>query len=487
MTNNDNGVKMPAPTLNFDWVSHQAREAVLGHDLDFYKLFGLIAEKHDTVYYFESLSLPRHQDRYYTLGFDPAALFIAKGNTLTVKGNPETLEKLTKQKKTEVVYNNVNPYKLLQNSFPEGFLSTTHQGGLIGYFCHEAVNYFEPSLSLREHPDFDTFKLGLYLDGLIFDTLTSTLKYYTYAEDRSAQIKELINQIPTYETPDHLESVEFIGHSATKEEFIGAVQRTQQKIKEGFSFQSEVGFKSNFKIRGNKRAIYNRLRNINPSPYMYYLKFGDEELMGASPEILVSCKQGRALTTPTAGTTKRGKDHREDTILARTLLNDPKEIAEHNMLVDLHRNDLAHVSRPGSVRVEDLMYIIKFSHVQHIVSLITSELAKDKSAFNLLASIFPGGVVTGAPKIETIKIIAENENAPRGPYGGAVGRFAFSGDCDFCLPIRSIFCKGDDCFAQTSAGIVYDSVPEKEYDELTNKLAAMKQTLSELGGDFESR
>ena len=151
------------------------------------------------------------------------------------------------------------------------------------------------------------------------------------------------------------------------------------------------------------------------------------------------------------------------------------------MLVDLHRNDVAKICKIGSVEVDDLMYIIKFSHVQHIVSNVIGELRDDRNLFDVLATILPGGVVTGAPKIETVKIINENEKAPRGPYGGAVGRFSFNGDCDFCLPIRSIFCIKDKCYAQTSAGIVYDSVPENEYQEVINKLAPMKQTLTELG------
>jgi len=239
--------------------------------------------------------------------------------------------------------------------------------------------------------------------------------------------------------------------------------------------------KSFFNVEGDKFAIYKRLREINPSPYMFYVQFGAQEMFGASPEILVSSKKGRILTTPTAGTIKRGADDLEDIALARTLLSDPKEIAEHNMLVDLHRNDVARVSVPGTVMVEDLMYVIKFSHVQHIVSNVVGIKSRDKNCFDVLKAILPGGVVTGAPKIETVKIIDENEAQPRGPYGGAVGRFSLNGDCDFCLPIRSLFCDGDQCYAQTSAGVVYDSKPDHEYVEVQRKLSAMKNTLAEFG------
>ena len=453
----------------------------MGYDIDTCRLFAYLKTCFESSYYFESISLPRHQDRYYTIGFDPCVVFSARGDTLTVTGDPDAVARITGERKAEVTYRVDNPYHFLQSQLSFDHACKPHQGGLIGYFCHEAVNYFEPELNLPEHARFQNFKLGLYYDGLLYDTTTGSLSYYTFAQDRYEEISRLVAESNHYAIPQELQSVSFRGHSSTKQEFIESVKHTKEKIRNGYSFQAEVGFKSCYDIRGDRFVIYNKLRGINPSPYMFYLKFGEQELLGASPEILVSSKERYVLTTPTAGTIARGGDAREDVRLARSLLEDPKEIAEHNMLVDLHRNDLARVCVPGSVRVSDLMYIIKFSHVQHIVSNVVGLLQSDKTAFDVLAALLPGGVVTGAPKIETIKIINDNESTPRGPYGGAVGRFSLSGDCDFCLPIRSIFCAGEECYAQTSAGIVYDSVPEKEYIELTNKLAAMKQALAELG------
>ncbi|MEM6406542.1 MAG: anthranilate synthase component I family protein [Pseudomonadota bacterium] len=468
--------------LNINWLRETAIEHQLGIDIDCYQLFAFLKSRYSGCYYFESLALPRHQDRYFTLGFDPAFVINARGNILEFSGDTEILQKTTGQKNTGFVCASVdNPYHFLQRSdFTRS--CRLQQGGLIGYFSHEAINYLEPSLQLPEHDDFSAFKLGFYYDGLIYDTTTGVLFYYSLYQDRIDLVKRLIAEASSYQLPTRLAKVDFISNSVSQDQFITAVNHTKEKIHRGFSFQAEVGFKSSYQISGDKLAIYHRLRQINPSPYMFYVVFGEQELFGASPEILISAKQGRLLTTPTAGTIVRGKSKSEDMRLARQLLSDPKEISEHNMLVDLHRNDLAHVCRPDSVQVSDLMYIIKFSHVQHIVSDVVGTLRADKSAFDALAAIFPGGVVTGAPKIETIKIIAENEQAPRGPYGGAVGRFSFNGDCDFCLPIRSFFCAGENCFAQTSAGVVYDSVPEKEYREVTHKLAAMRQTLRELGG-----
>ncbi len=474
---------MTVPSLNTDWINNRLTEHVLGYDIDFYKLFSILKQRFTNCYFLESLSLPRHQDRYYTIGFEPDIIFAAKGKTLSLSGKTDIIELTTGSKNSpEITYKIDNPYEFLQDQFTFNSACDPHQGGLIGYACHEAVNYFEPSLNLAEHADFSTFKFGLYTDGLLYDTTTGTLTYYYFYKDRSEIVKSILKNLDDYDIPTELESVKFTGHSVTKEEFIKSVEKTKEKIRQGYSFQAEVGFKSYYEIKGDKLAIYNKLRQINPSPYMFYLKFGEEELLGASPEILISCKQNMVLTTPTAGTTVRSKNYDEDVQLARKLLSDPKEIAEHNMLVDLHRNDIAKICRPSTVKISDLMYIIKFSHVQHIVSDVVGFLDNNKDAFDVLATILPGGVVTGAPKIETIKIIDENESTPRGPYGGAVGRFSFSGDCDFCLPIRSIFCVGDKCYAQTSAGVVYDSIPEKEYAEVTHKLAAMKQTLEELGG-----
>lgn len=469
-------------SLNLSWLKRKPLEVVVGTDVDYYRLFYVIKQSHSSCYLFESLELPKHQDRYFTIGFDPCVHFMAKGDQLTIKGDPEVLARTTGIKnQTELSLKNINPYQFLQQNLTLDYLSKTHQGGLIGYFCYEAVNYFEPSIHLSEHPDFSTFHLGLYTDGLIYDTETNILSYYSYDEDRSDYIRTLLQQLDHVEIPRNLQQVKHLGHSETKEDYTKAVYHTLEEVKAGNTFQSEVGFKTFYQILGDKIAVYNQLRRINPGPYMYYLQFDDVELLGSSPEILVSCTNGRVLTSPAAGTIHRGKDEQEDKRLARKLLTDPKEIAEHNMLIDLHRNDLSRVCEVGSVKIANFMYLIRFSHVQHIVSDIIGELAKDQTAFDLLAAILPGGVVSGAPKIETIKIIDRNEHTPRGPYGGAVGRFSMNGDAVFCLPIRSLFCKGDRCFAQTSSGVVYDSQVEHEYQEVRAKLAAMEQTILELG------
>ena len=263
----------------------------------------------------------------------------------------------------------------------------------------------------------------------------------------------------------------------TNDEHKQHVKQVKEKIIDGYIFQCEVGFKSFYEVNGDTTKIYEKLRIVNPSPHMYYLKFKDQKIIGASPELLFRLKNGEMETYPLAGTTKRGKNSREDTQLARELLNDPKEIAEHNMLVDLHRNDIGKVAKFGTVKVRNLMDIKRYSHVQHISSEIVGIIDDKNDMFSALASNFPAGTLTGAPKIEAMKIINEIETSGRGPYGGAIGQFGFNGDCTFAIPIRSIFIKGKNGFIQTCGGIVHDSIPENELLEIERKLAAMKSVL----------
>ncbi len=456
----------------------------LTDSIDYYNLFDVIESKYENCYMLESLQLPRHQDRYFTIGFDPAVVISARGNIITFEGSLDKIRLIFPEAQEPIVRLEVeNPYYFLREIFPNDLIGKNKEGGLIGYFSYESVNYFEPALDLPEDNDFGQFRLGLYLDGLIYDMVTGITEYYCYTEDRSLLVEDLLKEmdyVRLMKKEEKLNKVVCLGDTLTEEEHKKAVINSLKEIELGNTFQTEVGFKTVYQIEGRKKLIYDKLREINPSPYMFYVKFSDYTLFGASPEILISSNNGEVLTSPAAGTIKRGSDEVEDMTLARQLLTDPKEIAEHNMLVDLHRNDLGKVSQVGSVRIRDLMYIIKFSHVQHIVSDIVGILNDDKDAFDVLAAILPGGVLTGTPKIETIKIIAENEKVPRGPYGGAVGRFSFNGDCAFALPIRSVFCKGDKCFTQTSSGVVLDSTPEREYDEVKRKLEATRFTLESL-------
>ncbi|MDA0764673.1 MAG: anthranilate synthase component I family protein, partial [Proteobacteria bacterium] len=322
--------------------------------------------------------------------------------------------------------------------------------------------------------DFESFKFGVYLDGLVLDQMTGEIFYYYYEDNKIDILRAILNKKDNVN--ENIEC-EFIGNSMNKQEHKDAVLNIKKDIKNGLIFQCEVGFKSHYKITGDTTKIYSKLRDLNPSPHMYYIKFNDQKIMGASPELLFRLRNGEMETFPLAGTTKRGSNTNEDLKLARDLLNDPKEVAEHNMLVDLHRNDLGRVAKFGTVKVRSLMDIKKYSHVQHISSEIVGIINEKEDMFSALAANFPAGTLSGAPKIEAMKIINSIENDGRGPYGGAVGQFGFNGDCTFAIPIRSLFIKGEKGYAQTCGGIVYDSDAENEYIEIERKLEAMKIVL----------
>lgn len=429
-------------------------------DMDFFELFSKIEKNFETCFILESLGEQGHLSRYSIIGFDPSHLIRAKDKTLFF----DNLEFKVK-----------NPYYSLRQIVPQDAISKNYSGGLIGYLSYEALNYFEDSLNVKVHPDFDQFMFGVYLDGLVLDKTTGELFYFFYEKNRLEQVLKILSS----KVEKKALKVKFVKNTLTKNEHKKVVESVIEQIIAGNTFQCEVGFKSEYQIEGDTLKIYEKLRQINPSPFMYFLKFGDKKIIGASPELLFSLKDGEMETFPLAGTTRRGVDETEDQKLARELLNDPKEIAEHNMLVDLHRNDLGRVAEFGTVKVRSLMDIKKFSHVQHISSEIGGIIRSGEDMFSSLAANFPMGTVSGTPKIETIKIIDQNEPKARGPYGGGVGHFAFNGNCTFALTLRSLFVSGSKAYAQTCGGIVYDSDPDKEYEEIERKLAAMKKVMEE--------
>lgn len=431
----------------------------LAEDVDFFQLFKKIEAKFDTCFILESLGEEGKFSRYSILGFEPAHIVSARESKFTFDG---------------VQYPTKNPYAALRKIMPPQTIARNYAGGLIGYMSYEATNFFEPAISVKVHPVFDQFMFGVYTDGVILDKLTNELLYFFYETDRSDVLKKLMAE----QGRDTAFQATFVRDGLTRQEHAAMVESVKERIRAGDTFQCEVGFKSEYTITGDTIAIYEKLRKVNPSPFMYYLKFGIKRIVGASPELLFSLRDGEMTTRPLAGTVKRGATEAEDQKLARELVNDPKERAEHTMLVDMHRNDIGRVARFGTVRVRDLMTVKKFSHVQHLSSEVVGIIRPEHDMFSGLASNFPMGTICGTPKVETMKIIDANEPEARGPYGGGVGAFGFNGDCTFALALRSLYINGTDAYAQTSGGIVYDSVPEKEYQEIQNKLAAMKRVLS---------
>ncbi|MDY6890265.1 MAG: anthranilate synthase component I family protein [Pseudomonadota bacterium] len=438
----------------------------LAAEIDFFELFKKIEKRFDDCFMLESLGEESHISRHSIIGFDPEQILWASGGYLHQQEQDGTVRR----------YASDNPYYLLREIVPQNIISRRYAGGLTGYIGYDCMNYFEPSLKLQHSELFDVFRFGVFKDGLILDKMTGEVIYFHYDESRLAMIEQILAEPAVENGPL---TVTPMGATMTREEHAAAVMKVKQDIIDGRVFQCEVGFKERFRLEGDAINLYERLREVNPSPQMYYVKFGPQKLIGASPELLFRLRQGEMETFPLAGTTKRGANALEDTRYARALLNDPKEIAEHNMIVDLHRNDIGRVARFGSVKVRSLMDIKRFSHVQHISSEIVGLIREDQDMFSALASNFPAGTLTGAPKIEAMKIIDGLECDGRGPYGGAVGHFSFNGDCTFAIPIRSVFANGENAYVQTCGGNVYDSNPEDEYEEIQRKLAGTKKVLAQ--------
>lgn len=428
-------------------------------DIDFLALFDVIEQQYDHCFILESLGAEGHTSRYSVIGFSPRHIIRAQGQTLFVDDQPYAVG---------------NPYQALRHMVPQDAIARNYAGGLVGFLSYDCMNYFEPGLNVKPHDRFDQFMFGVYMDGLVLDTVTQEIFYFYYDHNRLDLVQQLLQQRATYSQL----SLKELGDTISKEEHKRRVLAVQKEIVAGNTFQCQVGYKTAYRMSGDVRPIYHKLREVNPSPFMYVVKFAHQKIIGASPELLFALRDGEMETFPLAGTIRRGKTKAEDSQLARHLLNDPKEIAEHNMLVDLHRNDMGRVAQFGTVKVRSLMDIKCFSHVQHISSEIVGIIRQGEDMFSTLAANFPAGTLTGAPKIESMKIIDRIEQDGRGPYGGALGHFGFNGDCTFAIPIRTLFISGDMAYIQTSGGIVYDSDPEKEYDEIQRKLQAMKEVLS---------
>lgn len=427
-------------------------------DMDFYYLFEQIYSSYNEVFLLESLGEEGRLSRYSFIGFQPQHVIRGKKEILEIDG---------------VEYKVENPYFALRSIIPQDIISRNFAGGLVGYISYDAMSYFEPTLKLSHHDTFDSFVFGVFTDGFVLDKMTNELFYFHYGNNRFHELKEALSTKPKKVKP----RITLLGDTLSQKQHAQAVAATKEEIRKGNTFQCQVGFKREFRIEGDILPLYEELRKVNPSPFMYCMKFGKTKIMGASPELLFKMADKVMETYPLAGTVRRGKDSVEDIQLARKLLNDPKEQAEHNMLVDLHRNDIGKVSEFGTVKVKSLMDIKRFSHVQHISSEISGILKNGEDMFSALASNFPAGTLSGAPKIESMRIIEKQEASPRGPYGGAIGHFGFNANCIFAIPIRTLFIHDTYAYTQASGGIVYDSTAENEYDEIQRKLAAISEVV----------
>lgn len=363
-------------------------------------------------------------------------------------------------------------------------------GGALGYMGYDIVRHVE------KLPDASPRLLGLhdiYLlftdTFLVFDNVENRIKvvcnvYLDDGADLEAEYRRAVEKIdalvgklrgglPGKKAPAPSPGPLKITSNFRKEDFLKAVERVKEYIVEGDIFQCVLSQRFSTPLAADPFDIYRALRVINPSPYMFYLRLGEATLVGSSPEILVRVEGERVNVKPIAGTRKRGQDEEEDTCLEQDLLADPKELSEHIMLVDLGRNDVGRVAQAGTVEVDELMTVERYSHVMHIVSNVRGLLEKGMGAFEALKACFPAGTLTGAPKVRAMEIIEELEPCKREVYGGSVGYFDFSGNMDMCIAIRTMVIKGSTLHMQAGAGIVADSVPEKEFEETENKARGM--------------
>lgn len=393
------------------------------------------------------------------VGFAPSRIFTAKNIQLHMDDKPVG--------GTGNVYYELRNHIKTDNSLAPGYI-----GGLVGYFSHEGISLLEPSISFDYRREFPDFQFGEYEDGVRYAPGRKP-EYFYHKQDRSELI-EGYREISV--------SPLKIGSSnphRTQKEHEAIIESAKHDIENGRIFQVVLANKYTYSHTGDLVKLYRKLREINPSPFMFFMKFGDIITMGASPELLAHTKpNGKVYLEALAGTVRLGKTDEESKALADGLLKDTKEIAEHSMLVDLARNDVGRISKIGSVKIENLMYIKKLSHVQHIASIVSGELAEGCDMFDSLASSFPAGTLSGAPKIEAIKMIGELEATERGPYGGTIGYFSYNGDSMHAVNIRSVSAIGSRLYLHSGSGIVYDSDAKRECQEVNEKKAAMDSAMS---------
>jgi anthranilate synthase component 1 len=454
-----------------------------------------IAPKATYSFLLESVEGEAKIARYSFVACNPELVFETKGRQAKItrfkKGKP-VVEKTTIQKTPfDFVRQILKPYQFVNLPGLPRFC-----GGLVGYVAYDVARFFE-RLPDRTKDDLNLPDVLLVLakEIIIFDHLHHKIKiiscvyvpsslsqsqkinHYVQALKTIQQLKEALCRPLSEDKNNHRRKPSrpiklSVKSNFTPATFTKAVKKAKQEIRAGEIIQVVLSQRFSVKMQTRPINVYQALRSLNPSPYMFFLNFKGINLIGSSPELLVRCEHGVVETRPIAGTRPRGKNEQEDRSLAEGLLADPKERAEHIMLVDLGRNDLGRVCEKGSVRVPEFMNIEKYSHVMHIVSSVKGKLKGDKDNFDVLMSAFPAGTLSGAPKIRAMEIIEDLEKIKRGPYGGCIGYFSFSGNLDSCIIIRTIIAHKGKAYVQAGAGIVADSDPMKEYQETVNKAKA---------------
>jgi anthranilate synthase component 1 len=453
--------------------------------------------QHPHLFLLESVEGGEKWGRYSFLGADPRVIFRVQGREVLIEENGAVQRHAHSGDPLGALKGLLDRYRFVPVEGLPRFV-----GGAVGFFGYDMVRHFERLPEPAAAGDTTDDAVFMITDTLvIFDNIRHTIKIVACASTNgAADLRPLYDEAlrridalaellraplparPTTraEAPERTFTAEM-----TPEAFQGMVRRAKEYIVAGDIIQVVLSQRFVRESAADPIDLYRALRHVNPSPYLFFLKLGGMHLIGSSPEVMVRLEEGIAELKPIAGTRRRGKNEQEDRRLADELLEDPKERAEHVMLVDLGRNDLGRIARIGSVQVNRLMAVERYSHVMHLVSDIQAQLAEGKDGYDVLKATFPAGTLSGAPKVRAMEIITELEPSRRGPYGGAVGYFSFSGNLDFCITIRTMLIRDGQVFLQAGAGIVADSDPEAEYRETLNKAAGLVQAVRLAETGFE--
>ena len=464
---------------------------------------------------FESVEGGEHIGRYSFVGCNPRAVIKQTGNRVEVIENGKVVERFTVAPSTrpsppvgekvaqpdegEAVHDGLEVVERVMKKYRAVAVPGLPRftGGAVGFIGYEFIHDVEPVVPRPPHDELETPVMYFLVADqlLIFDRVQQTITILVNAilddaespadayENAVGEIERLVSLLEQpsehqpVSVPDEIPPVAFESNQ-TKEKFSANVEAAKKYITAGDIIQVVGSQRFSAPVTASPLDIYRAARTINPSPYMFLLELDGFSLVGASPEIHVRCEERKVEIRPIAGTRRRGKTEAEDSALEKELLADPKERAEHVMLVDLARNDIGRVCDFGSVQVKDLMFIERYSHVMHIVSQVEGKLSADKTNYDLMRATFPAGTVSGAPKIRAMQIIAELEQTARGPYGGCVGYFSFNGNLDCCITIRTALIKDGKAYVQAGGGWVNDSVPENEFQETVNKSKAMRKAIA---------
>ncbi len=426
-----------------------------------FEIYSKLEQHYLHTFLFESLTGPKELAESSIIGFDPKII---------IRGYSDRIEASYKDGTTKTIQTS-DPITALKN-FIVSTNDKSHRylGGAVGIINYDAIKLYE-NIPIKDNSK-PLLEFGIYHDGILYDNKTKQSLYFYYDENRINEIKQTDRKFGNI-------NISEIKSNMDESKFRTIVNKAKEYLNSGDIFQVVLSRKFNFTASGDFLRVYKELRSLNPSPYLYHMKFGEKTYIGCSPEMLVRVTGKEVETFPIAGTRKITEDEEKNKKLEQELLSDQKEVAEHTMLVDLGRNDVGRVCKYGSVKVPELMQIKRFSHVQHIVTHVVGTLDDKYDMFSAFEAVFPAGTVSGAPKVRAMEIINELEPDIREQYAGAVGYFSNNGCCDFAIAIRSIFFDGNNGFIQSGAGIVIDSTPEGEFKETEHKASAMIAALRE--------